>query len=73
MGLGVHGGFSFSAGPIDHVIDWNPATRPWAIVPVGSCFAVVHYAAFRFAITRFDPRTPGREAEEVEVEDTTEA
>ncbi|WP_435860433.1 PTS transporter subunit EIIC [Streptomyces prasinus] len=71
-GVGVHDGFSFSAGLIDYVINWNLATRPWAIVPIGLCFAVVYYAVFRFAITRFDLRTPGREAEE-EVEDTTKA
>ncbi|MFF3928447.1 PTS transporter subunit EIIC [Streptomyces hirsutus] len=71
-GLGVHDGFSFSAGLIDYVINWNLATRPWAIVPIGLCFAAVYYAVFRFAITKFDLRTPGREAEE-EVEDTTKA
>lgn len=67
-GLGVHDGFSFSAGLIDYVINWNLATRPWAVIPIGLCFAAVYYAIFRFAITRFDLRTPGREPED-EVED----
>ncbi|MDF3297724.1 PTS transporter subunit EIIC [Streptomyces tropicalis] len=71
-GLGVHDGFSFSAGLIDYVINWNLATKPWAIVPIGLCFAAVYYAVFRFAITRFDLRTPGREPED-QVEDTTRA
>jgi N-acetylglucosamine PTS system EIICBA or EIICB component len=71
-GLGVHDGFSFSAGLIDYVINWNLATRPWAIIPIGLCFAVVYYALFRFAITRFDLKTPGREPEE-EREDVTKA
>ncbi|MFH8799297.1 PTS transporter subunit EIIC [Streptomyces sp. NPDC017936] len=71
-GLGVHDGFSFSAGLIDYVINWNLATRPWAIVPIGSCFALVYYAVFRFAITRFDLKTPGREPEE-QHEDVTKA
>ncbi|MFJ2603496.1 PTS transporter subunit EIIC [Streptomyces sp. NPDC091279] len=71
-GLGVHDGFSFSAGLIDYVINWNLATRPWAIVPIGVCFGVVYYVLFRFAITRFDLKTPGREAEEVR-EDVTKA
>ncbi|MEW2245743.1 PTS transporter subunit EIIC [Streptomyces sp. NPDC006975] len=70
--LGVHDGFSFSAGLIDYVINWNLATKPWAIIPIGLCFAVVYYAVFRFAITKFDLKTPGREPEE-EVEDTTKA
>ncbi|MEY9991672.1 PTS system N-acetylglucosamine-specific IIC component [Streptomyces sp. V4I8] len=69
-GLGVHDGFSFSAGLIDYIINWNLATRPWAIIPIGLCFAVVYYAIFRFAITKFDLRTPGREPED-EVEDVT--
>ncbi|WAX79797.1 PTS transporter subunit EIIC [Streptomyces sp. KMM 9044] len=71
-GLGVHDGFSFSAGLIDYVINWNLATRPWLIVPIGLCFAGAYYVIFRFAITRFDLKTPGREPEE-EVEDTTKA
>ncbi|MCT9005259.1 PTS transporter subunit EIIC [Streptomyces sp. NPDC054766] len=71
-GLGVHDGFSFSAGLIDYIINWNLATRPWAIVPIGLGFAAVYYAIFRFAITKFDLKTPGREPEE-DVEDTTKA
>jgi PTS system N-acetylglucosamine-specific IIC component len=70
--LGVHDGFSFSAGLIDYIINWNLATRPWAIIPIGLCFAVVYYAIFRFAITKFDLKTPGREPDE-EVEDATKA
>ncbi|MFE7837339.1 PTS transporter subunit EIIC [Streptomyces sp. NPDC057474] len=69
-GLGVHDGFSFSAGLIDYVINWNLATKPWLIIPIGLCFAVVYYAVFRFAITKFDLKTPGREPED-EVEDMT--
>ncbi|MFD7876813.1 PTS transporter subunit EIIC [Streptomyces sp. NPDC059766] len=69
-GLGVHDGFSFSAGLIDYVINWSLATKPWLIVPIGLGFAVVYYAVFRFAIKKFDLRTPGRERED-EVEDVT--
>ncbi|WP_371671151.1 PTS transporter subunit EIIC [Streptomyces sp. NBC_00289] len=69
-GLGVHDGFSFSAGLIDYVINWNLATKPWAMIPIGLCFAVVYYAVFRFAITKFDLKTPGREPAD-EVEDVT--
>ncbi|MFI0164054.1 PTS transporter subunit EIIC [Streptomyces sp. NPDC017095] len=68
--LGVHDGFSFSAGLIDYVINWNLARRPWAVVPIGLCFAAVYYAVFRVAIGRFDLKTPGREPAE-EVEDVT--
>ncbi|MEU9160341.1 PTS transporter subunit EIIC [Streptomyces sp. NPDC048424] len=62
--LGVHDGFSFSAGLIDYVINWSLATKPWMIIPIGLGFAVVYYAVFRFAITKFDIPTPGRESDE---------
>lgn len=67
-GLGVHDGFSFSAGLIDYVINWGLATKPWMIIPIGLCFAVVYYALFRFVIIKFNLPTPGREPEEVEEE-----
>ncbi|WP_405440346.1 PTS transporter subunit EIIC [Streptomyces avidinii] len=63
-GLGVHDGFSFSAGLIDYVINWSLATKPWMIIPIGLAFAVVYYVVFRFAITKFDIPTPGRESDE---------
>ena len=68
LGAGRHDGFSFSAGLIDYVINWGLATKPWLIIPIGLCFAVVYYAIFRFAITKFDIPTPGREPDEVEEE-----
>ncbi|MFZ3557813.1 MULTISPECIES: PTS transporter subunit EIIC [unclassified Streptomyces] len=71
-GLGVHDGFNFSAGFIDYALNWNLATKPWMIIPIGLVFAVVYYVVFRFAITKFDLKTPGREPEE-EVEDLTKA
>ncbi|MFJ2024324.1 PTS transporter subunit EIIC [Streptomyces sp. NPDC087897] len=66
--LGVHAGFSFSAGLIDYVVNWHLDTKPWLIIPIGLGFAVVYYAIFRFAITKFDLKTPGREPEEIEKE-----
>ncbi|WP_328298876.1 PTS transporter subunit EIIC [Streptomyces sp. NBC_00435] len=62
--FGVKDGFSFSAGLIDYVINWSLATKPWMIIPIGLCFAVVYYAIFRFAITKWDIKTPGRESDE---------
>ncbi|MEW1903077.1 MULTISPECIES: PTS transporter subunit EIIC [unclassified Streptomyces] len=70
--LGVHHGFSFSAGAIDYFLNWGLATKPWMIIPIGLVFAVVYYVLFRFAITKFNLPTPGREPEE-EVEDLTKA
>lgn len=66
--FGVKDGFSFSAGLIDYVINWSLATKPWLIIPVGLAFAVLYYVIFRFAITKFNLQTPGREPDEVEEE-----
>lgn len=68
--FGVHDGFSFSAGFIDYAINWSLASKPWLIIPIGLCFAVVYYALFRFLIVKLDIKTPGREPDE-EVEDLT--
>ncbi|MGW1024100.1 PTS transporter subunit EIIC [Streptomyces sp. NPDC002577] len=70
--LGVHAGFTFSAGFIDYALNWNLATKPWLIIPIGLVFAVIYYVVFRFAIAKFDLPTPGREPE-AEVEDLTKA
>lgn len=70
--LGVHDGFTFSAGFIDYALNWNLATEPWMIIPIGLVFAAVYYLLFRFAITKFNLTTPGREPEE-EIEDLTKA
>ncbi|MEU3500764.1 PTS transporter subunit EIIC [Streptomyces hundungensis] len=70
--LGVHHGFTFSAGAIDYVLNWKFATDPWMIIPIGLVFAAIYYVVFRFAITKFNIPTPGREPEE-EIEDLTKA
>ncbi|TXS40635.1 PTS lactose transporter subunit IIC [Streptomyces sp. uw30] len=70
--LGVHAGFTFSAGFIDYALNWNLATKPWLIIPIGLVFAAIYYSVFRFAITKWNLPTPGREPEE-ELEDLTKA
>ncbi|NEB04871.1 PTS transporter subunit EIIC [Streptomyces sp. SID13726] len=70
--LGVHHGFSFSAGAIDYFLNWGLATKPWLIIPIGLVFAAIYYSVFRFAIIKWNLPTPGREPEE-EVEDLTKA
>jgi PTS system N-acetylglucosamine-specific IIC component len=62
--LGVRLGFSFSAGAFDYVINFGKATKPWMLLPVGLAYFAVYYASFRFAIVRFDLKTPGREPPE---------
>ncbi|MBB3077446.1 PTS transporter subunit EIIC [Streptomyces violarus] len=62
--LGMKDGFGFSAGVIDFGLNLGIATNPWGLVLVGLCFAAVYYVVFRFAITKFNLPTPGRESDE---------
>ncbi|WP_433547460.1 PTS transporter subunit EIIC [Streptomyces sp. CA-294286] len=62
--LGMKDGFGFSAGAIDFLLNLGIATKPWMLVLVGLCFAAVYYVVFRFAITKFNLPTPGRESDE---------
>ena len=63
--LDIHLGFSFSAGLIDLLLYGTaPAAKniPY-LIAMGVVFFVVYYAMFRFAITKWNMRTPGREPE----------
>ncbi|MFE7621545.1 PTS transporter subunit EIIC [Streptomyces sp. NPDC057496] len=63
-GLGMKDGFGFSAGLVDFGLNLGIASKPWMLVLVGLCFAAVYYVVFRFAITKFNLPTPGRESDE---------
>ncbi|MFF3981744.1 PTS transporter subunit EIIC [Streptomyces sp. NPDC001828] len=62
--LGMKDGFGFSAGAIDFFLNIGIAQKPWLLALVGLCFAGLYYVVFRFAITRFNLPTPGRESDE---------
>ncbi|WP_019832335.1 N-acetylglucosamine-specific PTS transporter subunit IIBC [Sphingomonas sp. PR090111-T3T-6A] len=63
--LGVKLGFTFSAGLLDYALNFPKATRPLLLVPIGLAYFALYYGVFRWAIARFDIRTPGREEEAV--------
>jgi PTS system N-acetylglucosamine-specific IIC component len=63
--LDVKLGFGFSAGLFDYIINFNKATHPLLLLPVGAAYFVVYYALFRTVIARFDLKTLGREPEGV--------
>jgi PTS system N-acetylglucosamine-specific IIC component len=63
--LGMLLGFGFSAGFFDYVLNFSKATKPLLLLPFGIVYALLYYAIFRFAIIRFDLKTPGREDEPV--------
>ena len=59
--LGIHLGFTFSAGLIDYVLNYGLSTRGWWALPLGVIYAVAYYGLFRFFIRKFNMATPGRE------------
>ena len=65
---GFRAGFCFSAGATDLVFSASlpAAAKTWMIIPLGIAAFVVFYLVFRFAITKFDLKTPGREDEDEE-------
>lgn len=59
--LDVRLGFGFSAGLFDYVLNYKFATHPLLLLPVGAAYFGLYYGVFRFAILRFDLKTPGRD------------
>ncbi len=61
--LDVKLGFGFSAGFFDYALNFGKATNPLYLLPIGAAYFALYYGVFRWAIARFDLKTPGREAE----------
>ncbi|MRH87512.1 PTS N-acetylglucosamine transporter subunit IIBC [Nocardia sp. SYP-A9097] len=66
--LGIHDGFTFSAGAIDYLLNFGKATHPLLLIPIGLGYAVLYYVTFSFIIRRWNLPTPGREPDEEEIE-----
>ena len=66
--LNVKIGLTFSGGLIDFLLfGVLPNRTPWYLaIVVGLCFSVVYYFMFRFMISKFDFKTPGREDDDEE-------
>jgi len=59
--LNVKLGFGFSAGLFDYVLNFNKATHPLLLLPVGLAYFALYYGLFRFVISWLNLKTPGRE------------
>ncbi|GAB3724844.1 PTS transporter subunit EIIC [Amycolatopsis oliviviridis] len=69
--LDIHLGFGFSAGAIDFGLNFShPAasSNVWLLIPIGLAYAAVYYVIFRFVITKWNLRTPGREDDAIEAD-----
>ena len=66
--VGFRAGFCFSAGATDLLFSASlpAAANTWMIIPLGIAAFVVFYFVFKFAITKWDLKTPGREDDEDE-------
>lgn len=73
--VGFRAGFCFSAGATDLLFSASlpAAANTWMIIPLGIAAFLVFYLVFRFAITKFNLMTPGREDEDVEETSTSAA
>ena len=61
--LGIKDGFTFSAGFFDYALNFNIATDPLMLIPIGLGYAVIYYVLFRVVIRKWNLKTPGREEE----------
>lgn len=63
VALGFRAGFCFSAGATDLLFGASlpAAANYWVMIPMGLAALVVFYLVFRFAITKWNLKTPGRE------------
>ena len=52
--LGIHDGFSFSAGAIDYVLNFGIATKPLLLAGIGLIYAAIYFVVFYFLIKKFD-------------------
>ena len=63
VALGFRAGFCFSAGATDLIFSASlpAAANTWLILPLGAAAFIVFYFVFKFAITKWNLKTPGRE------------
>ena len=59
--LEIKMGASFSHGLIDFTLFSSIGTKSFWLIPLGLVYAAVYYTVFRFAISKFNLKTPGRE------------
>ncbi|MCM2678544.1 PTS glucose transporter subunit IIBC [Echinimonas agarilytica] len=73
-------GMTFSHGAIDFTLFYHLSHNGWMFFILGPIYAAIYYTVFRFVITKFDLKTPGRdeemansEADSMEVDERAEA
>ncbi|MCM3655005.1 N-acetylglucosamine-specific PTS transporter subunit IIBC [Metabacillus litoralis] len=59
--LGIRDGFTFSAGGIDYLLNFNIAEKPLLLLFIGLIYAVIYFTIFYLLIKALNLKTPGRE------------
>lgn len=63
--LGIRDGFTFSAGGIDYLLNFNIAEKPLLLLFVGLIYGALYFIIFYFLIKALKLKTPGREDDEL--------
>lgn len=75
--LNIAVGLTFSGGFLDFflfgILQGNEKTSWMRVIPAGIVYFILYYMIFRFLITKFDFKTPGREEEDTETKLYTRA
>jgi len=70
--LGGRLGYTFSQGGIDYVLFYANGVKPWLVLIVGPIYFVIYFVVFYGLIRLLDLKTPGREEDQVDVQDARE-
>lgn len=66
--LHIRHGFASSAGVVEYIVNLPKAQNGLLIIPIGVAYGVAYYVIFRALIRRFNLATPGRLAEEEQLD-----
>ena len=70
--LGGRLGYTFSQGGIDYLLFYANGIKPWLVLVVGPIYFVLYFVIFSGLIRLLNMKTPGREDEQVDVQDARE-
>ncbi|MGZ3770008.1 MAG: PTS glucose transporter subunit IIBC [Bdellovibrio sp.] len=72
IALGIKHGMTFSHGLIDYILLFPKSTNALWLLVMGPLWGLAYYGVFRFVISKFHLKTPGREDDEtVSIESKT--
>ncbi|SFF86737.1 PTS system N-acetylglucosamine-specific IIA component, Glc family /PTS system N-acetylglucosamine-specific IIB component, Glc family /PTS system N-acetylglucosamine-specific IIC component, Glc family [Halobacillus alkaliphilus] len=71
--LEIRHGFGFSAGLIDYSLNFGIAQNPLLLIPIGLVLGFIYFLVFYFLIIKLDLKTPGREDEDEDFVEESQA